>query len=1260
MRPADEHLTPQEMESLLFGPADPRDSNAAASAREAQLHLSGCAVCQSVAETYRKADEGLRVLLSEDRMSSGRKPPVRTPECPDEEVWLSLAAGLLPDQQAANHVFHAAGCDWCSPRLKEAMQDLAYSPTKEEEEALAKLPTASAAWQRDLGEKLAKMSAAERAGADQAAAIESAASESTTTESSGSKISSDLKPAVRSSPLQKPAVATPKPLRLVWWPKLAWSLAAVAVLAMAGWFVWVKTRPPDVNELLAQAYTQHRTIELRMPGAKYGPMRVQKGPGDSQWPEQFRRAQMILSRDLPKHMDDPAWLQAQARAELLQRNYDAAVNEFDEALAIKPNDPSLLIDKATTLYMRAQEKGREMDFGEAADTLSKVLQSNRDNTVALFNRALVYEKLNNPRAAIEDLDHYLQLDPVGPWAEEARGHLKTLKQIASLHISSADNLVSPAAFVNLASHSAGASLIERHVEDYQDLAIKEWLPRLYSGVSRASERDELLAATRVLAEVLASQHADHWIKDFLATAKSSPEFIAALNSLKRSMAESERGNPLAAYSNAKQAEHFFSAAGSDPGVVRAQWQQVHALQRMEDGPRCLAEARRLAPALRDSEYSWIKIQFGIDRGACLLKIGNYDQGRAFVSGALKIALASGFADLKLRNIGMACSAETITGDFVSAWATNEEGLQEYWSNSAAHPVRAHQFYEDLAYASQSMQWLHLATAFAVASARTAAEAGNANVAILSWQYAAKLAIRAGELETAALCVQQVDELTRSLPISRGAQAEASLRASRVYRETTLAEIAIRQGKLSEAEKRLGQIQSDLLPQDTLALVRSFHLAKAELLQQQGKLDDAENEFLSVLKIVGLKGRKLLKSADQKAWNDENRDLYQEFVYLEIKKGNSEKALNIWEWYRAAGIHLPDSFSSIDEYLDQHHPSQFSKSLPGKILLSYALLPEGLVIWLTDERGTRPAYFNPLNTADLSREAANFGSLCADPTSDLAVLRVQGHRLYDIFIGPIADQLVAEKALIVDMDEAIGDLPFQVLVTPDGGYLGQKYTSVFSPGLLYTEYLREPTRVTRNSNALIVGSTANILQDGASLLPDEDAVREAREIAGRFEHPNKLFGAEASVENIQRDLPRAELFHFSGHALSGVEEGLLVFATQNSGTALWNSRALDPALFGDLQLAVLSACSTGRAFGNRREVHGAIVRWMLAARVPNVIGSRWDVDAVKTRMFFGFFYDALFEGQSAPQALHYAQTQLMGEPETQHPYYWAAFSAFGHA
>jgi tetratricopeptide (TPR) repeat protein len=418
MRPADEHLTPQEFEQLLFETADSKGNANRASAQQAQQHLSGCAVCQSVAEKLNKIDSALRALGANQGSS---RPPTRGSECPAEDAWVRLAAGVMTQEEMGPYVTHAAQCDWCGPLLKQAMEDLTQAATAEEQDALQKLPSASPDWQREMAIKLAQASrkAAESStkalsgvssGAASPASIDARSADSS---GAGSAASSDVR--------RKTGAPSEAKAGFSWWPKLVWACAGLAVVAVAVWLGIRLTREPDVNQLLAQAYTEQRTIELRMPGAKYGPFRGELGPGER--PRQkLYAAEAIITRESPKHPDDPKWLQTQARADLLQGRYRDAKNELDSALLLKSNDPSLLIDRATALYQSARAGGvdRSIDYSDAAEDLGKVLKQNPDDAVALFNRSIVYEKMLFYRQAIEDVKHYLRIDPSGPWADEAR------------------------------------------------------------------------------------------------------------------------------------------------------------------------------------------------------------------------------------------------------------------------------------------------------------------------------------------------------------------------------------------------------------------------------------------------------------------------------------------------------------------------------------------------------------------------------------------------------------------------------------------------------------------------------------------------------------------------------------------------------------------------------------------------------------------------------------------------------------------------
>jgi len=70
-----------------------------------------------------------------------------------------------------------------------------------------------------------------------------------------------------------------------WWrewialPRLAFAGAALAVVVAAGsWYEVQRQRPAAAERLLTRAYTEKRTLELRIAGADYAPLRVSLDP----------------------------------------------------------------------------------------------------------------------------------------------------------------------------------------------------------------------------------------------------------------------------------------------------------------------------------------------------------------------------------------------------------------------------------------------------------------------------------------------------------------------------------------------------------------------------------------------------------------------------------------------------------------------------------------------------------------------------------------------------------------------------------------------------------------------------------------------------------------------------------------------------------------------------------------------------------------------------------------------------------------------
>jgi hypothetical protein len=55
------------------------------------------------------------------------------------------------------------------------------------------------------------------------------------------------------------------------WPAPAYAFAGIVAVAVVAWIGVRALHPPSAEQLLAQAYTEHRTLEVRIPGARYAP-----------------------------------------------------------------------------------------------------------------------------------------------------------------------------------------------------------------------------------------------------------------------------------------------------------------------------------------------------------------------------------------------------------------------------------------------------------------------------------------------------------------------------------------------------------------------------------------------------------------------------------------------------------------------------------------------------------------------------------------------------------------------------------------------------------------------------------------------------------------------------------------------------------------------------------------------------------------------------------------------------------------------------
>jgi CHAT domain-containing protein/tetratricopeptide (TPR) repeat protein len=1061
------------------------------------------------------------------------------------------------------------------------------------------------------------------------------------------------------------------------WPRWALAGAAVLLIVAGGWWTLRALRPASAEQLLAEAYTEQRPFELRIPGAQQAPVRVERGGSDRSRlsrPPALLEAEARIARELVKHPGDAQWLAARGRAELLDWNYEAAIQSFKRVLEAEPDSPPVLTDLATAYFQRAEARDRAIDYGMAIELLGQSLAKKPDDPVALFNRAIAAERMYLYQQAISDWENYLRVDPQGAWASEAKQRLEALKKKLKAHEDARPVLLTdPAAFARWAASQAAstpATPKDSLDEDYLDTAVIQWLPALYSPggkkFSRSPPHGEALTA---LAARLESRHDDLWLHDLLATPPSE-SFASGLIALGNALQADAAGDPVGGEKASGQAAHLFQVAGSDAGAIRARLERLHSLERSLRADLCVTAAQELVRELTGHRYPWVEADLQLERASCTVENGDSQSAKISVLNALRRSEAAGYRTLHLRCLGLKAGMEWDAGQSQSAYALNRAGLAEFWAGTYP-PLSAYRFSMELAEDSEdARQWN--AAHFILKEVVQTVDASRQNaMRAIAHNHLAVVAEVVGatpeSIEEFSLAGKIFSELPQT-PVTKAYDLDSQI---------SLASIEMERRQADSALRRLEPLREDVARAVNSWLALHYYQTLGEVQLRRGQTAQAEMALRAAVHISESRLQSSGEDPGRLDWDRYTAGAYRGLVELRmVNQKDPAGALRVWEWYRTAPLRkLSNSVSlsrapSADLHVDfeslaagpplppMPDVAASLRQFSGETIISYAKLSDRLVIWAFDDRGMDSKVV-PLAEAALDALATRFSRECADSGSDLARLRADGRQIYDLIVAPVAARLDAGRTLVIEPDGALGQIPFQALVEPSGDFLGSRFAITSSPGIGYEKAFHPGIRFSTQQRILVVGAPAFQSGPGAAIPALPDANREAEAVAARFTRARLFTGAQASRDTVQRELALAEIFHFAGHAVAGAgRSGLLLAGRgEEAGADLYGVEQFRPALVRFCRLVVLSACSTDVGERGLADPE-SLVRAFLAAGVPHVLAARWDVDSRVTARFADAFYTALLSGLSVPRAAQKAALEIRSNRANFHPYYWAALTAFG--
>jgi hypothetical protein len=430
-----------------------------------EAHLADCPSCRNRLLDFHRTRFAVLTKRADPQLTTAA-----TSECPSDDDLRQLAAGLYPNAaiagaHAANEVHankeaqttsnsydhkdalaaedaavvnagaakliqHAATCDHCGPLLKTYTEEFSDDFGLAEQAALANLQSSSPAWQKSTARLMLKTGGARPAtsGADAGVGAEESSVPASTLV--------DRQLPARKSAQGAGAIPARKPF--FWkWILVPATAAVVAVAAISIWYTQRDT-PEKVEKLLAQAYTEQRTMEMRFPGAAYSSYK-QTRSGDAESllnsPASLRKAANLIDSQLAKKPDDPAWLLLNARLNLLDWRYKPALailDKIEDAKVIASSE--MRMTRALALYEQAvwEPERKDQTYGEIIDLMGKTLQGAPDDPAALFNRALACEKIHAYECAIADYERLSKENVGNGWSREVKDRLSKIKEKKTL------------------------------------------------------------------------------------------------------------------------------------------------------------------------------------------------------------------------------------------------------------------------------------------------------------------------------------------------------------------------------------------------------------------------------------------------------------------------------------------------------------------------------------------------------------------------------------------------------------------------------------------------------------------------------------------------------------------------------------------------------------------------------------------------------------------------------------------------------------
>ena len=315
---------------------------------------------------------------------------------------------------------------------------------------------------------------------------------------------------------------------------------------------------------------------------------------------------------------------------------------------------------------------------------------------------------------------------------------------------------------------------------------------------------------------------------------------------------------------------------------------------------------------------------------------------------------------------------------------------------------------------------------------------------------------------------------------------------------------------------------------------------------------------------------------------------------------------------------------------------------GPVIVVFGMTPRTFVWWRVDGTRVRWGWDEAPRIEVLAKAVVD--STTSGRTRPDALARLYGALLADTLQG-----VPPGRPLVVVPDGILQRVPFAALREPEtGARLIERRAISFQTSLAAaSERAGSPTSPRRKDWTVIAVGDPAFDRRRLPLAHLPAAAREAEQVAAVYGRGARLLmGETATAEEVRHAVASAEVLHVASHATAGrgpFDSAVILAADADTeSTGLASAEEILPTA-NDLQLVVLSGCSTLGLKPSRSGGLLGLARTFATRGVPAILGTLWDIDDQLLPELMTDFHRFLLDGHSAAEALRRAQLAYLADP-----------------